>query len=144
MTDLPRTLEQRCRELVHASTGDASRFAPSALIRRELSLTLDHLDQWRGLMSTLIREASGRVASLEDRLMNLEPRIYELAEWRGERLRRRSEAMQMVARVDEQRRQLLLTYEKSVQTLRDRLLQLWNKHHQLYIENGDRQDFEET
>ena len=122
-------LEKKCREL--AEEGDAARAEPSILVKRQIDLTLDHINQSRKSNERLLRELHGTEELLGNRILHLAPLKYEPIERKFQRNSLRNHLTRTLVQVQSQRRQLLVHYEKEMQVLHDRLLDWWIKHDQL-------------
>lgn len=122
-------LEKRCREL--AKEGVAERAEPSNLVKRQIDLTLDHINQSRKSNERQLRELQETEERFGNRILHLAPLKYEPLERKFQRNSLRNHLTRSLVQVQSQRRQLLAHYEKEMQALHDRLLDLSIKHDQL-------------
>ena len=119
-------LEVKCRKLINR-IGQQSGQGPAASIWREIALVLDHLESVRAGITPLQRELDRLEGHIENRLLNLEHSRNESVEMRFHTDRLRSDLVHSRIRLERQRHQLTQDYQHQQQTLRDRLLVLWDR-----------------
>ena len=130
------TLEEKARQL----TGNTEREGETtvdSIVEQEIALVVNHIDRLRAVHKNLHRSLLQIECYVDTEIIQREPRDpvyvdYRLAE--RDRLRNR------LFKIEEERRKLAVTHEDKIQTLRDRLLSLMQRHAQLTPHNGHRKD----
>ena len=134
-------LERKCRDVLRAVQGDEDDETPASFVERELALTLDHIRRVRQQDRHFRRGLLERECDIETQIMNIRPSYYRYIPHRW------VEQSKMVIRltaaltaVETQRNRLIVDYDKRMQALHDRLLQLLNMHAQLHQDHGNSED----
>ena len=111
---------------------------PGTFVERELALTLDHIQRLRQRDRRLRRGLLERECDIDTQIMNISPSAHRYMPHRwAEQSRMIIQLTAALAAVEDQRRRVNVDYDKRMQTLHDRLLQLLNMHAQLHQYDGD-------
>ena len=141
MTRMEKTLEDRCHKLTSQKNNE-SPADQNVFLEREMALTLDHLDRSRNTKESLLQKIDNVGDAVDNRLLNMRrlPNEYSPRLW-IERDHIRNQLRNTQVRIESDRRRICMDTNKEVQRLQDRLLDLWNKHQLLHLNNGDQQDY---
>ncbi len=138
MAIIESELEKRCRSLVAKASTDTST-EPTLFLRREMALTLDHLDRSRKMTEDLLRRTQYAAGAVRHRMLNLGSVPYEYAVGLyHERDGVRNNLRDTHLRIEMAERGILAEYNREIQKLQGRLLALWNKHEMLAPSHGYR------
>ncbi len=121
-------LEQRARELTRRNGWRDGKDPITAIVEREVALTLDHLDELRQVHRRIHRSLIRHECYLGTEIIQREPTppAYE-----DPRLPERDRLRDRLRKIDEERRRWAAQYAKECQTLLDRLLSLVGRREQL-------------
>ena len=134
-------LERRCRDLLRASHENEESETPATFVQRELALTLNHIQRLRRRDRHAHQGLLERECDIETQIMNIRPSDHRYMPHRwAEQSRMVIQLSASLAAVEDQRRRVNVDYDKRMQTLHDRLLQLLNMHAQLYHYHGNSED----
>ena len=121
-------LEDRTREAIRDRPGRESS-AVTEGTRRELALTLDHIERIHALHENLRRNLKQHELYLSTEILQREPRGSQV--YRDYRLPERDRLRDRLREIDAERRRLAMWREEHVARLHDRLLALYNRLTQL-------------
>ncbi len=136
MSIIADDLEDKCRRVVRKATKQGSEATPTAFIRREIALTLDHIDTIRKRHKDHRAQLLERELDIGTQILNAEERI-DLIPSRMDRSRLVQELKQSLDGITMASQRLTIETESALQQLQIRLLKLWNMHDQLSIKHGD-------
>ncbi len=118
-------VEARARGLVHRLPTDHEPDEISAILAKEVALTLDQIDGLRKAHGEARRSLRNQELYLDTEIIQRKPRppVYE-----DPRLPERDRLRDRLRAVEKERRRLLMSEEEQLRPLHDRLLSLMNRH----------------
>ena len=138
-------IEEKARELTNISD-DYWEYSPEAVISKDISLTLNHINGIKQIHKSLEEKNSRLQCYFDTKLMQLWPGIDEHLPylWREQdelKIREKEKWQEKLLKLEEERGKLSLSLEEKLQPLHDRLLSLMNKLSLIksnLLENGHR------
>ena len=130
-TSFAETLEKRAWQVAATSSQLDDDLLPSALIKDQIALCLDQIDQQRAREQQITQQLRQAECDIDTELMQMEQRTPRYSPYRfpeREKLQRR------LARIGEEQRRLSMAHADRLDTLHDRMLSLQGKHRQLKTE----------
>lgn len=134
-------LEERCRGWLRAAGKGGDGDMPATMIEREMALTLDHIDKLRRHDRRIRHELLERECDIETRITRLcpLPHIYVDPHWAA-RNKLINQLTNVLVRIEEHQHRAAVDYDRRMQTLHDRLMQLLNMREQLRHHDGHSED----
>lgn len=120
-----RSLEFKAGEIAQHCPNDLENPTPAMGIGREISLTLETIHRWKHLQEDLRRKLVRSECYVETERMQMEERMPSYSHYR---FAERHKFRQQLAKIEEERRKLLVGHEERMQSLHQHLLSLLNKH----------------
>ncbi len=127
-------LEGQARTLA-SCLSEAQESPVVASLRREIGLTLEHVENTRLLFSEQMRSLVRVECYVDTELMQMEQRTPRYS---PDRFPEREKLQRRLHQVGGERRKLVTAHEERVQRLHDRLLDLVNKHAQVSPQDWDK------
>ncbi len=128
------SLEAQARTLT-SRLSDAQESPVISSLRREIGLTLEHVENAKHLFSEQMRSLVRVECYVDTELMQMEQRSPRYS---PDRFPEREKLQRRLHQVGGERRKLVTAHEERVQRLHDRLLDLVNKHAQVSPRDWDK------
>lgn len=125
-------LEARARRIAKKTGHESSQSPTTSALERELSLTLNHLDQVRDVHKELRRSLLRAECYTDNELHDMEMRTPKYSPYR---FPEREKFQRTLFKIESERRRLSMIESESLRDLHDRLLELLNKRE--FVGGGD-------